>query len=300
MILINAAEKNSLKIFQPFLPPFLPISIGFLLAETERQGIKVEHIDEYVENDVIGLVEKYVKNFEPPYIFGFSVLTAALKNALYRSRQLRKLYPDSVIIFGGVHPTGAPEEILQHDHIDIVFKGEADTLLPKLYRHIKEGLDYSNIPNISFRKAGKIVHNEREKIIKDISELPPFPYHLFSPKHYDMGIIVSSRGCPYKCIFCSNRVTTGLSYRYIPPNQVVEQLEMLNKNYGITHAAFLDDNFMVNKKRIYALLEAIKSKGLHKKMTFDFQARGDNVNYQILKDLFDGGFTHIFFGIERS
>lgn len=300
MILINAASKDSLKIFQPMLPPYLPISVGCLLAVAEKEGIKARFIDEYVEKDVLGLVDEFIKELEPPYIFGFSVFTAAYKNAINRSRQLKRLYPDSVVIFGSVHPTALPEEVLQHDHIDIVFRGEADRLLPELYRSIKEGRDYSKLPNISFRKNGKIVHNERETIIKDINSLPPFPYHLFNPKHYDMGVIVSSRGCPYKCIFCSNRVTTGFTYRYRPPEVVVEEIEMLNKKYGRASIQILDDNFLVNKKRIYDLLEIIRRKGLEKKMTFNFQARGDNVNYQVLKDLYDGGFKSIFFGIETA
>ncbi|MDD4182788.1 MAG: radical SAM protein [Candidatus Omnitrophica bacterium] len=300
MILINSSPKDALKIFQPFLPIFIPVGIGCLLAAAKRDGIPANYIDEQVEDDIFGMVEKYIKELQPPYIFGFSVLTAALKEALLVSSELKKRYPDSFIIFGGVHPTAMPEEVLSYEHVDIVVAGEGEKTLIELYRCIKNGKDFTHLENISFKRNREFVNNKRGFILDNLDAYPRFPYHLFSPKHYDLGFVLSSRGCPYECIFCSNRVTTGRKYRYRSAGVIVDDLEMLYKKYNKKSVLFLDDNLLVNKERIYLLIDEIKKKGLDKKMIFNFQARGDNVNSEILTELYNSGFKSIFFGIETS
>ncbi len=193
------------------------------------------------------------------------------------------------------------EEVLSYEHIDLVVRGEGEQILPELYRCVKAREDFTHLGGISFRQNGQIVHNQKGSIVQDMDSLPPFPYHLFtSSKRYDLGFVVSSRGCPYNCIFCSNRVTTGKKYRFRSTESVVNELEMLLHKYDRRFVIFLDDNLLVHKKRVYHLLEEIKQKGLHRKMTFSFQARGDNVNPQLLQDLYDGGFKSVFFGLETS
>ncbi len=300
MILINSSPKDALKIFQPFLPIFVPVGIGCLLAVTEREGIKARFIDEQVEDDVLGKADEYVKTMDPPYIFGFSVLTAAFKRALEVSKEFKIRYPDSIILFGGIHPTAMPDEVLSYDHVDCVIRGEGEKALIEFYRCVKEGRDYTHIDNLSYRKDGRVIHNGRHFIMDDLDSYPKFPYHLFNPKRYDLGFVLSSRGCPYQCVFCSNRVTTGRKYRFRSAGAVVEEMEMLYQKYGKKHILFLDDNLLVSKERIYGLIDAIKKKDLHKKMSFKFQARGDNVNPGLLRDLYDAGFRSIFFGMETA
>lgn len=300
MILINSSPKNALKIFQPFLPIFVPIGIGCLVAAAEREDIKVKIIDEQIEGDVIELVREYVKGMEKPYIFGFSVLTAAFKNALKVSKELKQIYPDSIILFGGIHPTAMPNEVLSYNHVDYVIRGEGEKILIEFYRYVKEGRDYTHLDNLSYRKNGKVVHNSRRFIMDALDSYPKFPYHLFDPKRYDLGFVLSSRGCPYQCIFCSNRVTTGRKYRFRSAGTVVDELEMLNQKYEKKYILFFDDNLLVSEERIYELIDAIKKKNLHRKMSFNFQARGDNVNPKLLHDLYGAGFRSIFFGMETA
>lgn len=300
MILINSSPKDALKIFQPFLPIFVPVGIGCLLAATEREGIRAQFIDEQVEADVFGKVAEYVKSMKRPYIFAFSVLTAAFKNAVLVSKELKRLYPDSIILFGGIHPTALPDEVLSFGHIDFVLRGEGEKSLIELYRCVKDGKDCTHMDNLSYRKSGQIIHNKMSPILEDLDSYPSFPYHLFTSEAYDTGFVISSRGCPYQCIFCSNRVTTGRKYRFRSAEAIVAELDMLYHKFNKRYILFLDDNLLVSKKRIYSLLEQIKEKGLDKKMTFNFQARGDNVDYKLLQDLYNCGFRSIFFGLETA
>ena len=300
MILINSSSRDALKIFQPFLPIFVPVGIGYLIAAAEREGIKAHFIDEQIEDDTPGLVVEYVRAMKRPYIFGFSVLTAAFKSAIDTSRKLKDLYPDSIIVFGGIHPTALPDAVLTYPHIDFVLRGEGEKSLIELYKCIKEGKSVAHIENLSYRLGDEIIHNPRQYILDALDTYPTFPYHLFNPQKYDLAFVIGSRGCPYNCIFCSNRITNGKKYRYRAAEDITNELDMLYSRYNKKFVLFLDDNFLVNKERVYILIKEIKKRGLDKKMTFSFQARGDNVDPVLLKDLHGAGFRSIFFGIETS
>ena len=302
MILINSSSKNALRIFQPFLPISIPVGIGCLLAVAEREGIEAYCVDEQIEDDALGLIQEYAKRLTRPYIFGFSVLTAAFEAAVNLSQRLKALYPDSVIVFGGVHPTAAPEEVLAFDHIDLVLRNEGERALPKLYRLIKNGREFTHLENLSYRQNGRIVHNPQGPSITDLDALPSFPYHLFEPRRdrYDLGFILSSRGCPYHCVFCSNRITTGRRYRFKSNESVIADLDLLHGAYGLKHVLFLDDNFLVSRPRIQALLEEIRRRDYHRTMSFSFQARGDNVDHEILSEMYVSGFKSVFFGLETA
>ena len=300
MILINSSPKDALKIFQPFLPIFVPVGVGCLLAACEQAGISAKYVDEQVEENVLDRIEEILKKMEKPYIFAFSVLTAGFKSAITVSRELKRRYSDSVILFGGIHPTAAPDEVISFDHIDAVIRGEGERPLIEFYRCVKEKRDFTHIDGLTYRTNGNIVHNNMSSIVDDLDNYPSFPYHRFTSNKYDLGFVISSRGCPYRCIFCSNRITTGKKYRYRSARSIVDELDMLYHRYGRRYVLFIDDNFLVSKQRIYDLMDEIKKRGFHEKMTFNFQARGDNVNYALLRDLYDSGFRSIFFGLETA
>jgi len=305
MILINSSPKDALKIFQPFLPIFVPIGAGYLLAFAKEQNIKVKFIDEQIEDDVIAKAAEYAKDLMPPYIFAFSVLTASFKSAIKASQALKKMFPDSVILFGGIHPTAMPEETLAYRHIDAVIRGEAERELVEFYKCVKEKKDFTHIAGLSYKKDARIIHNPQAQEALDLEIIPDFPYYLFRSERYDLGFVVSSRGCPHRCIFCSNRVTTGKRYRYSSAKKIMHDLDWVYNQYlikkqGKRNIQFLDDNLLVNQNRVYELLEEIKRAGFGKELTFSFQARGDNVNPKILKDLYDAGFKSVFFGLETA
>ncbi|MBF0319225.1 MAG: B12-binding domain-containing radical SAM protein [Nitrospirae bacterium] len=287
--------------FQPFLPILVPVGIAYLLSYAEQQGVKADYVDvQFDDEDIMQAVASKLKGLEPPYLFGFSVLTGAFKNAITVSQRLKLAYPDSKIFFGNIHSTAMPEEVLAYNHIDGVVRGEGEKPLLELYRCVKEGRDFTHVDNLSYVRDSKIIHNPQTFISDNLNDYPPFPYHRFDEKKYDISFVISSRGCPYSCIFCSNRITTGRKYRYRDAAPVVDELEMLYRKYNIRFIRFIDDNLLVSEKRVYELIEEVKKRGLSDKLVLNFQARGDNVNYKILKDMYDAGFKSVFFGIETA
>ena len=301
MLLINASSRDTTKIFQAFYPIHPPVGIGCLISYARTKSVHVNYIDQQLETKVFERVAEYIRDMEKPYIFGFSVLTAGLKTAVETAKVFKETYPDSFIVFGGVHPSMVPEEIMKISFIDGVIRGEGENPLVELYKALKSGNDYSFIDNLSYRRGGKIIHNPINFIIQDLNLYPPFPYHIFTHESYDMGFVISSRGCPFRCIFCSiSSSPGGRRYRYRHEKFIVDDIELLYHQYNLTSIIFLDDNFLVDKKRIYALIGEIRKRELHKKLKLVFQARGDSIDYNLLKHMFDSGFKVILFGIETA
>lgn len=300
MIFINASPRNSLKIFQPFLPVFIPVGIGYLMAMLHRNGIRSICFDEQIETDILQKIDKAVVSFEKPYIFGFSVLTASLKNALNLAELLKQKYPGCIVIFGGIHPTAMPEEVLGYNQVDIAVRGEAENSITELYSCLKQGHNISHIESISYREGNAIVHNKRSEVISNLDSLAPFPYEWFSHKSYDTGFIMSSRGCPHNCIFCSNKINSCRKFRYRNADTVVTDLIMLHEKYKRRYVYFIDDNLLANRKRIIELANKISQSRIAGKMIYNFQARGDNCDPEVLEILFDAGFKGVYFGIETA
>jgi radical SAM superfamily enzyme YgiQ (UPF0313 family) len=96
---------------------------------------------------------------------------------------------------------------------------------------------------VSYRKEGKNYHNPEAPLIPDLDQIPPFPYDRFHHPKYDFGFLVTSRGCPNHCSFCSQRMMTGTTYRYKSVGLVVDELELLVRTYHQETIVFYDDNF---------------------------------------------------------
>jgi len=300
MIFINSSPGNSLKIFQPFLPIFVPVGIGYLMAVLKQNGIQSICYDEQVENNIVSKIKKDINAFPKPYIFGFSVLTAAFSNAIQIAGKLKQLYPDCIIIFGGIHPTAMPDECLSYQQVDIVVRGEAEEMISELYMSIMSQKGFDHIPSVSYKKGNKNIHNPRSEGTIDLNSLPSFPYNLFQNKSYDSGFVMSSRGCPYNCFFCSNKINSQRKFRYRDPDLVVKELEMLFYDYDRKYVYFIDDNLVADKNRIIELAHKIKDSRIAGKMIFNFQARGDNSDNEVLTELFQAGFRGVYFGIETA
>jgi anaerobic magnesium-protoporphyrin IX monomethyl ester cyclase len=300
MILISSSPKDALKIFQPFLPISAPIGAASLVVVAERDGLPVRFVDEQVEADPLRLICRLADELQPPRIFGFSVLTASYRQALTVAKQLKDRYSDSVTVFGGPHPTAVPDAVLAHPQVDLVVRGEGEAVFCELYRRLKNRDSLDGLAGVSRRVGDQIVHGPPPELVLDLDSLPRFPYDYFAREPYDLGFIMTSRGCPYRCIFCSNRVTTGKRYRFRNCEAVLEDLSLLSGRFGQRHINFLDDNFLVDKNRVYQLIEGIRRLGLDKQTAFSFQARGDNVDRELFQELRKANFTSVFFGLETA
>lgn len=302
MILINPVTPNRMGMISRYSAVSLPISSGILAGYLISKGKKVKIIDELVDpiNEALSNIKDQLKQMDKPYIFGISCLTINIGRALTISKLIKLAYPDGKIILGGIHPTVLPEELLNSGYVDIVVRGEGEETLFLLYEAIKNNKSYADIAGISFRDGGNIRHNSNRSLIEDLDKISKFPYMLFDTKRYNLDFVMTSRGCPFNCIFCSQRQISGRKYRFRSCESVIQELDLLVNKYHQQSISFLDDDFLVNKERVKTLSNSIIRNRLNRKANFGCQTRADNVNEEILKVLKEAGFTFIALGMETG
>lgn len=309
MLLINPCNAEYGGTLSRFAPLSLPMSIGCLAAQLMAHGHKAKIIDEEVVKLTWDNLDEVMEDLPRPYVFGITILTAQVARAFELSALLKAKYPDCTVMVGGYHTTAVPEEAFSVDAIDIVVRGEGERTLLTLYEAIRSGVkDFSHIDGLSFRKDGQIVHTPEAPLIKDLETLPKFPYDLFvnmlsKAKHrstYDWGFIVTSRGCPYKCSYCSQRMMTGSTYRFRSPESIVEELDILVNRFGAKSVFFLDDNFCFKKSRVKEVCDALIKSGLGKKCSFSLQTRADNFYPEVVPMMKEAGFDSVGFGMETG
>lgn len=302
MILISPSgdRQRKLGVFAKYVPLSVPYGIGALAGYLHSKGKRAEVIDEEIEPANSEVLRLKGRELEAPYIFGISCLTAGMARGMEIAKMIRstKEFANAKIIFGGIHPTVLPDEVLGFGYGDIVVRNEGEKTLEILYERIKDGKEYLDVKGISFISNGQIVHNDPAGLV-DLDSLPSFPYDHFYQysARYSLGFITSSRGCPYDCIFCSQRSISGKYYRFRSPEIVVEEIEYLYKVRRQNYITFQDDNFLPNKERTIRLCELISNK-FDGKIIFDCQARADNVNDEVLAIMKKAGFRLIHVGIE--
>lgn len=305
MILIKPSihiESQS-PLITPFIYNTFPTSLGFLAGYLREYNKIVPKIfDEQIQPLDRKKIEQLLAEDRGPKIVGMTIVTINSYRAYTLAKMIKEIDSDYLIVLGGIHASVLPEECLSNPEIDIAVRGEGEETLSELTRCIQTGKSYTELDGISFRMEGKPRHNPPRPLL-DIDKIPCFPYDLFDStfSHYrDFGTVISSRGCPFDCIFCSQRAITGRKYRYIPNEKVLNDIDILINRYKQTKIWFMDDNFLADKKRVFSLLNGILKSGFNKKACFCAEMRGESATYEIFAKMKEANFAVVSFGMETA
>jgi anaerobic magnesium-protoporphyrin IX monomethyl ester cyclase len=238
-----------------------------------------------------------------PDIIGIYTMTPMIGSALKIAQIFKKLNAAGKVVLGGPHPSLLPDEVLQYDVIDFAIRGEGEQTLSMLCKAINKGdVKFSDISGLSFKVDGVIKHNNARNLIKDL-DIIPFPSKdlLFFPDRVRkrfLGAVIASRGCPYRCSFCSVRKIWGKGVRYRSPENVYKEIEAIVKKFNQYDFVFWDDSLTVNKKKLLELCDLLK------KAPFDIKwacsTRVDLVDEEILTRMKEAGCGEIGIGIESG
>lgn len=302
ILLINPSltRPNEFNTLKRFIPVGLPHGMGYLAGYLADKKMDYEIFDELIEP----LYEEELKRLiveKNITIVGISCMTPFIYRAMDILRNVKRISGDIKTVLGGVHPTIMPEECLKNENVDYVVRREGEITLWEFMRSLDGDQGFEQIQGLSYKIDGKIVHNPDRPLIDNIDTLPDFPYHFFKKNadRYNLKIL-SSRGCPANCIFCSARSVWSRRYRYRSGENVVKDIEILINRFGKKRISFVDDTFTANKKRIIELCELIMKKNLHKKAIFFCNTRGDTVDRELLEIMKAAGFRGISLGIETA
>lgn len=283
-------------------------SLGLLYVASyaeEVPGCRVRIMDCRAEGIDHAGVERRVAELAPDVV-GIQALTFALPDAVLVARAARKAAPKAVIVFGGPHPTIYPGETVALPEADIAVVGEGELVFMALLRALADGSPPENIPGVFTKRmleSGRAA--PQPAFIDSLDDLKMPARHLsdnslyFSPMSGRRGIttMMSSRGCPFRCIFC-NRPQMGKRFRKRSAESVVLEMTHCVEKLGVKEIFFYDDTFNVDASRVIDICALIGKAGL--KVDWDIRARVDAMNARVLSELAAAGCTRIHYGVESG
>lgn len=303
VLLINPMDKghvtNGLGLRVP------PLNLMYLAAALEKGSMSVKILDD----DLYQMGSLKMANLASkidPLVVGVTATTATIKNALKYVKTIKKFLPNTLTVIGGPHPTFTPEGTLKDEEaLDVVVVGEGEETLAEIAEEYKrnELKNFGDIKGIVYRDNGKINATPPRPLIKNLDDLPFPARHLIPFKEYktsqsQAGGMITSRGCVFNCNYCSSSLIMGKKFRGRSPGNVVDELEELVYKYGVRDIAFLDDIFMLNKRRAMAVADEIKNRGLD--ISFVTSSRVDTVNRELLESLKKAGMGTLYCGVESG
>ena len=287
-----------------------PLGIAWLAAVLRENGFKdVVLIDSmanrYSNEDIISLLKK-----QRPDLIGISFGTQIRFSAFDLARLAKKNFPGIPIVVGGPHPTLTSQDTLENiPEIDIVVRGEGEISFLNLVKTIESGGSLAEVKGISFRdKNGKVIHNPPELSIQDLDGLPLPARDLLPMEKYEQTTflskkratsILSSRGCPYYCVFCSVSEQWGHRIRHRSPQNVVDEIEHLLKNHPFLEGIrFFDDVFTMDKNRVIEICHEILKRKLN--FVWECEARANTIDGELVREMRRAGCEFIDLGIESG
>ena len=279
-------------------PPFGLMALAAYLVEN---GVTVK-IEDYIVNPYsMDRIQGVLDTFKPDVV-GATAVTMTINRSLDILRDYRECNPNIKTVMGGPHVTFDANAILENNPwIDYIVRGEGELSFMELLENIDSPSSMENVKGISYRKHGKVHNNPRRAFIEDINILPFPARHLVElSKYRALGFpvnLMTSRGCPFSCIFCVGSKMVGRRVRYFDVERIVDEFEMLSK-MKFKQINVVDDLFTSNKKRCIAICKSIINRGISHPWTAF--ARVDTVNLELLENLKEAGCTTLCFGIESG
>ena len=260
-----------------------------------------------------------------PDIVGISCpFTTQSEAAIKLAEVVKKVDGKIITVMGGPHASTRPEEILdQSPFVDMVVMGEGEYCLSEIAESYEGKRPLSDIKGLAYRNGDRIVSTGRRKPIRRLDELPLPAYHLIDLEKYftlkketadnDMSrprfnypgserslAFVTSRGCPFNCVFCSIHLHMGKTYRAHSARYVLDHLEYLVTTYGVNHFHFEDDNLTLDRERFYQILDGIEKRNI--RLTWDTPngVRADTLDREILEKCKRTGCVYLIMGVESG
>ncbi len=303
------------------------LGLAYLSAVSERRGDEVSVHDGDVEDVPL---ERTLRQFRP-HVVGITANTVQIK-AAWRDAALAKSLTDAPVVLGGPHPTVLPTESVERPEVDIVVRGEGEATWEKLCQVLDSGYQITDaghrereagiwdaesgilrrVKGISFQAMnGQVIHTPDRSAIEDLDSLPFPAYHLFKMERYTnlqptidrieghSYPILTSRGCPYRCTYCSQIMPRR--WRMRSPESVVEEWRWLVRDRKAQEIGVLDDSFNIDRKRVLEICERLIAEGLNHVPWITINGiRANLVDQELLGRMRQAGCIRTAFGVESG
>lgn len=245
----------------------VPLSLLCVASLPLKRGYQVKIINWSDENPS----ESVLRECPDALCVGITAMTGhQITDGLKIARLVKAKHPDVPIVWGGWHPSLLPEQTIRDPFVDIVVKGQGERTFAELVEALSKGSDLSNIKGLVYKEDGNIFNNG-DRPLEDINHFPALPYELLDVSKYVfedplLGSralhYVTSYGCPHRCGFCSNMAVIGRRWFGLSADRVLDDIERLVSEYGVTGLVLVDMNFFVDKKRVREICNGVLKRGI--------------------------------------
>lgn len=237
---------------------------------------------------------------QQPDVIGITALTTKFGAVIQTAKFCKEVLPNVPIIVGGAHASTMPGLTAKIPEVDFVLRGESDESFPELLDAIRDKGDFSKIAGLTYKVGDKILHNHDRVFAQNLDALAlPDRGALMNPENYsseDMGVILTSRGCPFRCSYCFHMWERKVRYRSV--ESVIEEIKEVHQKYGTTQFSVKDDSFTVKRSHVLALCEAFRK--LPFKLTFNCTTRVDLLDDELIRIMKQSGLSQLSVGIESG
>ncbi len=305
----------------------LPLGLMYIAAVLEKSGYQTEILDAFMTDDEfqkngeitnVGMSFERIKqeiNRHKPDIIGIAgPFTCQIDKSIKISSLAKEVDTNILTVVGGPHVTTVPKEFLEEaKKVDIAVTGEGEYAMLDIAQYFEDKKQLSEIMGIAYRKNGQIIVNLPRPFIKNLDELPYPAYNLVNMEQYlspkKIGYrsfrnraisMITSRGCPFKCCFCSVHLHMGREFRANSATYVVNHIQYVVDKFKVRNIFFEDDNLTFDIPRFEAICDGI----IEKKTKIGWETpngvRADCLNLNLLQKMKKSGCQSVFFGVESG
>lgn len=308
VLLINPPIENMIKNVPSFIakvrdegyPNLGILYIAAYLKQNSDATVKI--LDAQIERLNHNQLKKKVENIAPDVV-GINATSFTLIDAILTARDVKSVDKNIMVVFGGRHPSIYPEETIGFPDVDFVVIGEGEITFTELVKSIGNGTAVKNIKGLVFRNRDKTIFTGSREPIRNLDELP-FPARYLTPykkykhimtKNKVFTTMMTSRGCPYNCLFCDR--SQGNIFRARSPKNIVDEMEEC-LNMGIKNIFVHDDTFTLDRERAISICDEILKRKLNVHLII--RTRADLVDNGLLGKLRSAGCEKVHYGIESG
>ena len=301
VLLISPPTDSAIKSIVGTTGP--PLGLAYLASVAREKGHDAKIVDSLAEDYTFNEVKKIISQYSPDLV-GITSTTSMIPDAYQVANITKEISKDIIVVIGGPHVTFVPELTLkENSNIDYVVKGEGEIAFSGILDVMNNKKEKKDVLGIAYRNGNVIVDNPPQPLIKDVDTIPEPSWDLLPMDKYEIdgvqfGTIMTSRGCPYNCIFCSSSLQFGKQWRGHSVERVMNELKELRHKYNKREIEFLDDTFTLNMKRAIELTKRIYDEGLD--IRWSASARVNLFSEDIARSMKRAGAHTVYFGIESG
>ncbi|MBN1339012.1 MAG: radical SAM protein, partial [Bacteroidales bacterium] len=232
-------------------------------------------------------------------LIGITVFSPVYYEVIDVLHRVRKSFDGTPVCLGGPYVTTIMEDIFKKTPADFAVYGEGEVTFSDLISHLKGNMDIEGIAGLMFKdRKGKIITNPPRAFIKDLNSVPFPAWDIFPMERYPLHRMVSSRGCPYQCSWCNSSSVWFRSYRTREPENMLQEIECLLKNYGKKIFIFGDNSFNIDLKRVERFCELLLNRNI--KILWSVSLRADLMTQELAFLMKEAGCYNVAIGIESA